>query len=147
MKWKIIFVSAFLLFAIGSTFAQTKNQPKSIINKSALIKKYYDQKELIGMQKGDLVELCIERVAVLVKTIPYVALATKPGVTMSDLGIPNNPEYRKALESQEEATNGYLETTTEFQTKILPYSDKDDLISAILFYESILKSLHELKEM
>lgn len=147
MKWKIIFVSVFLLFATGSTFAQIKNQPKSIINKSALIKKYHDQKELIGMQKGDLLELCIERVAVLVKTIPYVALATKPGVTMSDLGIPNNPEYRKTLETQEEGTVNYLEITTEFQRKILPYSDKDNLISAILFYENILKSLHEFNDM
>lgn len=147
MKSKIIFISIILFLVSAATFSQSKNAPQSIISRTAIIKKYYDKKELSEMPKGALLELCIERIGVLAKTLPYIALATKPGITMVDFGIPNNSEYRKTFESQEENTKKYLEGTIEYQKKILPYSDKDDLIKAILFYENILKSLHEFDDM
>ena len=61
---------------------------------------------------------------------------------MSSIGIPDTKENRKALENNIEASTEYFESTIEFQKKILPYSDTSDLIAAILFYESTLKSLH-----
>ena len=61
---------------------------------------------------------------------------------MSTLGIPDTKENRKALVENKEASDVYFEDTIEFQKKILPYSDTSDLIAAILFYESTLKSLH-----
>lgn len=147
MKSKIIFISIILLLVSTATFSQSKNAPQSIISRTAIIKKYYDKKELSELPKGVLLELCLERVGVLAKTLPYIALATKPGITLIDFGIPYNSEYRKAFESQEENTKNYLEGTSGYQKKILPYSDKDDLIKAILFYENILKSLHEFDDM
>jgi hypothetical protein len=98
------------------------------------------------MPKKELLELSIERSSVLAKILPYLALATKPGVTMNDLGIPDESDYRKLLETQEESTAIYLENTTNFQRKIFPYADKDKIIASILFYENILKSLHEFEE-
>ncbi|MBC7847537.1 MAG: hypothetical protein H7Y10_13720 [Flavobacterium sp.] len=147
MKSKIIFTSIIVLLVSTATFSQSKNAPQSIISRTAIIKKYYDKKELSELPKGALLELCVERIGVLAKTLPYIALATKPGVTLTDYGIPNNSEYRKAYESQDENTKSYLEITGDYQKKILPYSNKDDLIKAILFYENILKSLHEFEEM
>lgn len=147
MKTKIIFISIVLFLVSAPAFAQSKTAPQSIVSRSAFIKKYYDKKELTALPKGELLELCIERLGVLTKTLPYLSLATKPGVTMSDFGIPNNSEYRKAFEAQVDDTKSYLESTTGFQRKILPYSDKDDLIKTILFYENILKSLREFNEM
>jgi hypothetical protein len=147
MKSKIIFISFTLLLVSTATFSQSKNAPQSIISRTAIIKKFYDKKELSELPKGALLELVVERVGVLTKTLPYIALATKPGITMIDFGIPYNSEYRKAFESQEENTKNYLEITTNYQKKILPYSDKDDLVKAILFYENILKSLHEFDDM
>lgn len=146
MKGKITFI-LFCLFAISSVSAQDKNAPKSIISTTALIKKYYDQKELQVMKKGELLELYIERIKVLVKTLPYIALATKPGVTMTDLGIPNDANNRNILGDQAESTANFLDMTVAFQRKMVPYSDKNDLIAAILFYENTLKSLHEFNEM
>jgi hypothetical protein len=146
MKGKIILFSVFMLFVSTSIFAQNKNVPKSIISTTSGIRKYYDQKELKVMQKGELLELYIERVKSLVKTLPYIALATKPGVTLADIGIPDDSENSKLLDSQNEATTSFLEITVDFQRKMLPYSDKQNLINAILFYESTLRSLHELNE-
>ncbi|ULC58059.1 hypothetical protein MBM09_09010 [Flaviramulus sp. BrNp1-15] len=145
MKMKIIFLSLgfFLMANIG--FAQKSKAPRSIIRQVA-IKKYHNKEELENMQKGLLLGLYMERIESLVKTLPYIAFATKPGVTMSSLGIPVDSDNTKALDNQFEATDEYLEITNKFQNKILPYSDTNDLISAILFYEEIMKSLHEYSE-
>lgn len=147
MKNKIIFSISFLLFVSLYSYSQKNSVPQSIISRTAQIKKYYDKKELSGLPKGQLIELCYERFAVLTKIVPYVSLATKPGITMLDHGIPNTSEYKKIFEEQEEFTSSYIASTLGFQTKILPYSDKDDLIKSILYYESILKLLNEFNDL
>lgn len=146
MKVKIIFFSIVMLALTSKGFAQSKpNMPKSIVSTSAAIRTYYDDKALKAMSKGELVELYIERMKVIVKILPHIALATKPGVTMSDLGIPDDAENRKALDLETEATQTYLEITVNYLRKMLPYSDKNQLVTMILFYEQTLKSLHEVE--
>ena len=142
---KIIFLSLGFLLMANIGFAQKSKAPTSIIRKVA-IKKYHNKEELENMQKGLLLGLYMERIESLVKTLPYIAFATKPGVTMSSLGIPVDSDNTKALDNQFEATDEYLLITNKFQNKILPYSDTNDLIAAILFYEEIMKSLHEYSE-
>ena len=146
MKMKIILFSFSFFLAFGIGFAQKKNDAKSIISDKVSIKKYHNKEELDRMQKGELLVLYKERIESLVKLLPYIAFATKPGVTMTTLGIPNNNDNRKALEDQFEATDDFLESTIEFQNRILPYSDTSNLVSAILFYEETMKSLHEYSE-
>lgn len=141
---KLVLFSFLLVFCFG--FAQKKNQPQSIISTKVAIKKYHNKEELSRMQKGELLGLYIERIESLVQTLPYIAFATKPGKTMSTFGIPNTKENRKTLEEKVEATDEFLETTTDFQKKMLPYSDKTNLIAAILFYEETMKLLHEYDE-
>jgi len=143
MKKLVLF--SFLL-VVGMSFAQKKNQPQSIISTDVAIKKYHNKEELNRMQKGELLTLYIERIESLVQTLPYIAFATKPGKTMSTFGIPNTKENRKTLEDKVDATSEFLETTLEFQQKMLPYSDKSNLIAAILFYEETMKSLHSYNE-
>jgi hypothetical protein len=143
MKKLILF--SFLLI-VSISFAQNKNVPQSIISNDVAIKKYHSKEELDRMEKGELLGLYIERIESLVKTLPYIAFATKPGKTMSTFGIPNTKENRKALEDKVDATNEFLDTTMEFQKKMLPYSDKSNLIAAILFYEQTMKLLHEYSE-
>lgn len=149
MKANIIFISIIFLSVSTSIFAQEnkRNAPQSIISRTAVIKKYYNKKELSEMPKGALIELCVERVGVLAKTLPYISLATKPGITLTDFGIPSTNEYRKLFISQEENTKDYLDGTSNYEKSILPYADKDDLVKAVLFYENILKSLHEFDDM
>lgn len=143
MKTKIILFSVVLFLVAGVSFAQKKNEAKSIISERVAIKKYHKKDELERMQKGELLTLYMERIEVLIKTLPYIAFATKPGVTLTTLGIPNDNDNRKILDNQFKSTDDYLKATNDFQTKILPYSDTNKLISAIIFYEEIMKSLHE----
>ena len=146
MKSKLFLLSFAFFLVTGVSFAQNKKAPKSIITEGVSIKKYHNKQELERKQKGELLTLYVERIESLVRLLPYIAFATKPGVTMSTLGIPNDNDNRKILDSQFEATDDFLESNAEFQGRILPYSDTNDLIAAILFYEETMKSLHEYSE-
>lgn len=141
MKTKITILSIVFLLITSIGFAQ-KDEPQSIISGKVAIAKYHDRVELDKLQKGQLLELYNERIEVIVKILPNIAFATKPGVTMSSLGIPDTKENRKALEDNIQASKTYFESTIDFQKRVLPYSDKSSLISAILFYEETLKALH-----
>ena len=127
----------------GAGQAQNKKgEPKSIISKDVSISKYHDLRELEDMQKGKLLDLYNERIEIIIKILPSIAFGIKPGVTMSTFGIPDTKDNRKALDEHHEATTNYFENTIEFQSRIMPYSDKANLIAAILFYEQTLKALH-----
>ena len=132
---------AFLLM-VSMSFAQKKGAPVNIISGKVNIAKYHTYDDLDKMSKGTLLTLYIERIEVIVNILPNIAFATKPGVTMTSLGIPETKENVKALEKNREASVNYFDSTVEFQRSILPYSDTRDLIAAILFYEETLKSLH-----
>lgn len=142
MKTKPTLVIAIFLLAFSICSAQKKDDPINIISGKVNISKYHNHDELNKMSKGELLGLYSERIEVIVNILPNIAFATKPGVTMQTLGIPTTKENRKALEANREASVSYFDSTIEFQSKILPYSDTRDLIAAILFYEETLKSLH-----
>ncbi len=146
MKIKITLLSICFILITASGFAQKKTTPKSIISKHVVIKKYHDGEELKRMQKGQLLDLYVERIEVLTNILPYIAFATKPGITMSTLGIPNSNDNRKALDNQIENTDNYVKNTIEFQKALLPYSDTENLVAAVLFYEDIMKSIHTYDE-
>lgn len=146
MKLRIILISLCFCFATSIGFAQSRGAERSIISDKVSIKKYHTKDELDRMQKGQLLNLYIERIETLVNLLPYIAFATKPGVTFSTLGIPNDSNNTKALESQFEATDSYLSTNNAFQRRLLPYSDTRNLVAAILFYEETMKSLHQYSE-
>jgi len=135
-----------LLLLTQFTFAQKNKEEQTIISGDTSIKKYHDREELENMNKGKLLELYNTRIEIIIKILPNIAFATKPGVTMSDLGIPDSKDHRKALAENIEATDSYFENTIEFQKFILPYSDKSSLVAAIIFYEETLKALHTFNE-
>ncbi|SDH64721.1 hypothetical protein [Winogradskyella thalassocola] len=142
MKTKSTLFCALFFLMISMSFAQKKEESQSIISGKVNISKYHSREDLKTMKKGELLVLYIERIEVIVNILPNIAFATKPGVTMENLGIPDTKDNKKALEDNIEASISYFDSTIEFQKKILPYSDTTDLIAAILFYESTLKALH-----
>lgn len=143
MKIKLLFLCLTALLVTNVTFSQKKKSDKSIINANTAIKKYHTKSDLERIPKGVLLSLYKERINSLVQILPYIAFATKPGTTMSTLGIPQASENVKALDVMLDVTGKFLNITDDFQDRILPYSDTKNLISAILFYEEIMKSLHE----
>ena len=143
MKTKSTVIIIILAMMINLSFGQKKKKDEiSIIEGKVNISKYHNHDQLNKLSKGELLKLYSERIQVIVNILPNIAFATKPGITMASLGIPETKDNKKALEANREASVEYFESTIEFQSKILPYSDTRDLIAAILFYEETLKSLH-----
>ena len=142
---KIIFLSLFFLIAFGNANAQIK-KPKSIISTGAAMKKFHEKNELDAMKKGELLELYVERIKVLINTLPYIALTTKAGVTMDDVGVPNTPDNVKVLDVQAANTKSFLESTVSFQKTMLPYSDKGNIIASIMYYEDMLRTLQQMEQ-
>ncbi|MBT8376634.1 MAG: hypothetical protein HKN99_10980 [Winogradskyella sp.] len=146
MKAKILLFCTLFFMVINMGYSQKKKYPQNIIDGKVNITKYHSRADLDRMSKAELLDLYIERIEVIVNILPNIAFATKPGVTMWSLGIPDTKDNRRALEANKQASTEYFESTIEFQKKILPYSDTSDLIAAILFYEDTLKSLHTYDE-
>ena len=147
MKNKIILVGVFFLIATTAAFAQPKTvKPRSIISITSSFKTSNERKSLEGMLKGELIELYKERIKMLINILPNIALASKPGISLADIGVPDSAENKKALEDHTASTNEFLNNTIAFQSKMLSYSDKVVLINCILFYESTLKQLNVLND-
>ncbi|MEO8234165.1 MAG: hypothetical protein ABI549_02020 [Flavobacterium sp.] len=142
----IIFLSVLLLTVTTETYSQSKTISKSIISSSAAVKKFYEKSELESLQKGELIDLYLERIQVIVEKLPYIALTTRRGVTINDIGIPDTIENSKLLDKQKQTIKTFLTDTEDFEKNLTPFADKSDIIDAILFYETILKELRMIRE-
>lgn len=143
---KILTLTFFVLTFCNNLNAQSKNVSKSIIDPTARVTKFHEKRELEEMQKGGLVELYLERIRVLANRIPFIALTNKAGISMQDIGIPENSGYGKFLDKQHEAIKNFILETESCQKSITPFADKNNIINAILAYETILKDLKMLHD-
>lgn len=143
---KIIFLSLLIAIPTCTIKAQTKTISKSIINPTAVLKKYHEKNELERLQKGDLVDLYIERINVITNKLPFIALTNKRGITINDVGIPDNSENNKLLDKQQQTIKTFISETDTFERKLTPFADKSDIVDAILFCENILKELQLIRE-
>lgn len=132
------------LFLLASIDVVAQNGQKVIIDIRG-IGTYHDRKDLEAMTKGQLMPLYLERVKILFSVIQYFGVTNKSGVTFTDLGIPATKENVKLLDTESENREKFLANNAEFLKGILPYSDTSNIITAILFYEEVLKLVHQVQ--
>ncbi len=130
----------FLLFSV-SMYAQKPVGQLPIINVRG-VSKYSNLKDLEAMNKGELKSLYLERVKILINIMPYMAITSKPGVTLKDLGVPESVENVNALKKETDNRALYLTSNAEFLDTIMSYSDKSVIVTAILFLEETMKKIH-----
>ncbi|HEX8577393.1 MAG TPA: hypothetical protein VF677_13970 [Flavobacterium sp.] len=141
MKSTYLNLLILFLFATAAVSAQKTAAPKIVINIRG-IGTYSTLKDLQAMNKGDLITLYKERVKILINIIPYMGMTTKVGITLKDLGIPVSPENDKAMDKEVINRANYLLGLDEFLNTFIGYSDKSNLIYAIMFYEDELKKIY-----
>ena len=61
---------------------------------------------------------------------------------MKDLGIPETPENVKTFEKERTNKDLYLASQVEFLDNFLTFSDKADIIKAIILYQDFLKTIY-----
>ena len=108
------------------------------------INQFHEKDELLQMQKGVLKSLYVDRLAMLVNTLQYLPLTNEFDEDMKVLGIPTQKDNLNAIEEQKQITNDFIFKSFNFQNKIIPYSSKELLVDAIIFYESIIKDLKKI---
>lgn len=138
------YVCIVALFLLASVDVVAQNGQKVIIDIRG-IGTYHDRKDLEAMTKGQLMPLYLERVKILFSVIQYFGVTSKSGVTFSDLGIPATKENIKLLDTETSNRDEFLTNNAEFLKGILPYSDTSNIITAILFYEEVLKLVHQVQ--
>lgn len=136
---KLYFTFLLVFFACAKlAFAQKGKAENTYVSPNAKITKVYTKEELEKMGKLELAQIYMERIAVITELAPYIALHTKPGATLEQMGIPKTQENLEHLEKEVKNKDAYLKSVKETLNDIVPYADKQNIIWAILFYDEMI---------
>ncbi|WP_405208242.1 hypothetical protein [Aquimarina sp. LLG6339-5] len=129
-----------LVLTIGTLNAQTKK--KGILyNNENLINRFHTIDELQDLNKGALIELYLERTREIFTVLPYLSLSNQPGTSLSDIGIKEDSDNVKVVEKNNEIAERAFVYTTNTVKELVPYSDTDNIIWAILYFEEMIKKM------
>jgi hypothetical protein len=141
-------ITLILMFPVILAVAQKKSEkdtksastPLTYVRADAKVKKYHTKEELEGMGKLDLTQLYMERVMVITELMPYIALHTKPGATLREMGIPETKPNLEHLEKEVKNKETYITAVDATLDDIIPYADTKNIIWSILFFEQIIRT-------
>ncbi len=139
IKSKIAIV-LLLVLSIATGYGQSKKKTIYLIDETANIKKFHSYNDLKGLQKGDLLTLYKERITVSLYIMPFLALGSKPGTSLTALGIPETSDNTSQILKEAKNRDEFNKSIDETLNKFIPYADKENMIWAILFYEDLIKN-------
>lgn len=136
------FITAIFILLCVTAFAQKSSTPTTMtyVSAKARVEKYHSKAELEKMGKLDLTKLYMERVSVLTELVPYIALHTKPGATLREMGIPETKPNLDHLEKEVKNKGSYLEAVKATLDDIIPYADTKNIVWSILFFEEMIRT-------
>jgi hypothetical protein len=140
-------IALFFLFTIPA-LAQKKGDAKSsltYVSPTAKLAKVYTKEDLDVLGKIELTKIYMERIAVVTELAPYLALHTKPGATLQDMGIPETADNKEHLEKEVKNKEVYLASVKTTLDDIIPYADKQNIVWAILFYQEMIERIDAAK--
>ena len=139
MKKTILTIAVFLVL-ISSLNAQAKRKGV-LFDNSKLITRFHTIDELQDLNKGELIELYLERTREIFVVLPYLSLSNRPGTSLSDIGIKEDSDNLKVVEKNNEIADRAFEYTTNTIKELVPYSDTDKIIWSILYFEEMIKKI------
>ncbi|WP_299895071.1 hypothetical protein [uncultured Aquimarina sp.] len=139
MKKTILTITVFLVL-ISSLNAQVKRKGV-LFDNSKLITRFHTIDELQDLNKGELIELYLERTREIFVVLPYLSLSNRPGTSLSDIGIKEDSDNLKVVEKNNEIADRAFEYTTNTIKELVPYSDTDKIIWSILYFEEMIKKM------
>ncbi len=146
MKKNILAIALLSIASLAFAQKKDKNAPAvpptttlTYVSADAKIDKYHTEEELKKLGKIELTTLYLGRVKVLTEILPFLALHTKPGATLKEIGIPETEANIKHMEKEVTNKISYLSAVGETLDDIIPFADKTNIIWSILLYEEIIK--------
>lgn len=137
MKKIILSFAAALVFNVST--AQTSINLNDLTSNDVV---QYSDSSLNSMSKMQLTNLYLDEVIKLAFNSPYAPFTI--GVTDStkgDLDIPVSKYIAKKREAVMDMSKAYGDTMKDKLYEIVPYSDKNDIIRAILFLQEINRNI------
>ncbi|WP_299219725.1 hypothetical protein [uncultured Aquimarina sp.] len=142
---KKIITLLLITLTISSISGQTKKKGVFFDN-DKLINRFHTIDELQDLNKGALIELYLERAREIFVVLPYLSLNNKPGTSLSDVGIKEDSDKIKIVEKNNEIADRAFVYTTNTIKELVPYSDTDKIIWAVLYFEEMIKKMRLGKE-
>ncbi|MBX3102175.1 MAG: hypothetical protein KF690_06685 [Bacteroidetes bacterium] len=133
---KVFFVAGLLLLGALSATAQTN--ATTTANSSTVS---YNLGDLEKLDKLQLSEIYIAKLNRLYSILPYIAFEKLQPQSPNDLKIPTNQLNEKALTSMTTAVDNLSKTNQASLSNLGPYADKKNLISSILFIQSVINKI------
>ncbi|AXT61132.1 hypothetical protein D1816_12505 [Aquimarina sp. AD10] len=130
-----------LISSLSTLTAQSRKNPAILYKADKLVSRFHTIDELQDLNKGDLIKLYLERTREIFIVIPYLSLTNKPGTSLQDLGIQADSDHVKVVEKNIEIADRAFEYTENTIKKLVPYSDTDDIIWSILYFEEVIKKM------
>jgi hypothetical protein len=144
MKISALLIALSIFFA-NDVLGQKKHDKMptnaTYVSPTAKINKVYTKEELDQMGKLELTKIYMDRITVLTELSPYIALHTKPGATLEEMGIPSTPSNLDHLDKEVRNKDAYLRSVKDTLDDIIPYADKQNIIWAILFFDEMIKRI------
>jgi hypothetical protein len=92
------------------------------------------------MGKLELTRIYVTQCAKLNMLLPYIPFNQKgDAVSLAGMGIPDTKDNNVFIKKLDTSSGTHNETLDETLNIIIPYADKDDIIKAILFLQSVVE--------
>jgi hypothetical protein len=101
----------------------------------------YTVGDLERMDKLELTTIYIAKITRLQNILPFIPFATLEPQNPNDLRIPSTSANEKALKQLKNDRESYNQTIESSLGGLVPYSDKNKLIGAILFVQSFINKV------
>lgn len=127
--------------SLAQNIQSTSNTADShtFVRKDLKIDRFYTQKDLDKLPKLDLIAIYKDRLAYLIEVLPFLSLHPKPGATFHDMAIPETESNILHLDKETSNKVEFVGSLFETLDDVVPYSEKDNIIWCILFFEEMIK--------
>ena len=130
---------AFILFLAGF-FAITLVSAQTAATGSPNVRYLYGDLDKLG--KLDLTVIYVQEIQKLNQLLPYCAFNQKGEATsLTTMGVPGSKDNNGIVKKLDASIAGHNETLLQTMSDIIPYSDKEEIIKAILFIQGIIERL------
>ena len=124
----------FGLFALSTLSAQTSGAAAPEVR--------YQYGDLDKLGKLELTVIYVQQIQKLNQLLPYCAFNQKGEATsLANMGVPGSKDNNGAVKKLDSSIATHNEILLQTMSDIIPYSDKEEIIKAILFLQGIAERI------
>lgn len=129
-----------VIFFLTGIFALTLVSAQTPASGPQNVRYLYGDLDKLG--KLDLTVIYVQEIQKLNQLLPYCAFNQKGEATsLANMGVPGSKDNNGIVKKLDASIASHNEMLLQTMSDIIPYSDKDEIIKAVLFVQSIIERL------